>query len=105
MVAEEVSAISKHEDEASVAKSIMSKKSVQSVKSTAKIPTNKEEEITVVLEQGEEEVEMINEKAIEDSASAKSKMSTVSRKSFAASVKTTTGVLSKLEEHADEVLS
>ncbi len=105
MVAEVVSDIlSKHEDEASVAKSTISKKSVQSVKSTASVPTNKEEETVVVLEQGGEEVEMINEKTIEDAASAKSKKSAGSKKSIAASVKAVNSVLSKLEEHADEIL-
>jgi hypothetical protein len=105
MVAEVVSSIlSKHEDEASVAKSTISKRSVQFVKNSASILTNKEEETTVVLEQGEEAVEMINEKIQEDAASAKSKKSTGSKKSIAASAKSVNGVLSKLEEHADEVL-
>jgi hypothetical protein len=104
MVAEVGSSIlSKHEDEASVAKSTISKRSVQFVKKSASILTNKEEETTAVLEQGEGEVEKINEKILEDAASAKSNKSTGSKRSIAASVKSVKSVFSKLEEHADEI--
>jgi hypothetical protein len=109
MVAQSLSKVfSKQEDDVSVAKStvsVQSLKSILSVKPSAEIPSIKEDDVVVAIEHGQEEVEMINESSIDDAASKKSKRSIASKKSIAASVKAANSVLSKLEEHAEEVLN
>ena len=97
MVAETVPVISKLDDEASVAKSVSSKKSVCSMKSTT-TPFKSMEELSIAVEESRKESLRSADNCGTSVKSSKSKKSTAS------SVRVVSTVLSKLEERADEVI-